>query len=48
MILTVTLNPAIDRSYGIDHFKAGDRYRIFDVTESIGGKGINVGRYYIS
>jgi len=44
MILTVTLNPAIDRSYGIDHFKSGDRYRIFDVTESIGGKGINVGK----
>lgn len=44
MILTVTLNPAIDRAYRIDGFHAGGRFRIFDVTETIGGKGINVAK----
>jgi len=44
MILTITLNPAIDRSYRIDSFVAGGRYRILDATETIGGKGINVAK----
>lgn len=44
MILTVTLNPAVDRSYRIDGFIAGERFRIFDTTETIGGKGINVAK----
>lgn len=44
MILTVTLNPAVDRSYRIDGFHSGGRFRIYDVTETIGGKGINVAK----
>lgn len=44
MITTVTLNPAIDRSYIINNFKPNNNYRIDDVTVTVGGKGINVAR----
>ncbi|WP_432663914.1 1-phosphofructokinase [Wukongibacter baidiensis] len=44
MITTVTLNPAIDRSYIINNFKADNKYRVDDVTVTVGGKGINVAK----
>jgi tagatose 6-phosphate kinase len=44
MITTVTLNPAIDRSYIINNFQADNKYRVNDVTVTVGGKGINVAK----
>lgn len=44
MITTVTLNPAIDRSYIIKDFKPNKKYTIDDVKVSAGGKGLNVAR----
>ncbi len=47
-ILTVTLNPALDRLIEIDNFKVGTMHRIFDEDKtkvSPGGKGINVSLY---
>ncbi len=47
-ILTVTLNPALDRLIEIDDFNIGTIHRIFDSTKtkvSPGGKGINVSLY---
>lgn len=44
MITTVTLNPAIDRSYIINNFMPNNSYRIDDVTITVGGKGINVAK----
>ncbi|SKC43277.1 1-phosphofructokinase family hexose kinase [Maledivibacter halophilus] len=44
MITTVTLNPAVDRSYIINDFKPDNKYRVNDVTVTVGGKGINVAK----
>ncbi|MBZ4686606.1 MAG: 1-phosphofructokinase [Clostridia bacterium] len=44
MIITVTLNPAIDKIIKIDSFKLGGLNRVRDVVNSVGGKGINVAR----
>ena len=47
-VLTVTLNPALDRVIEIDDFQVGNIHRIFDPTKvhiSPGGKGINVSIY---
>ncbi len=47
-ILTVTLNPALDRLIEVDNFKVGTMHRIFDEDKtkvSPGGKGINVSLY---
>ncbi len=44
MILTVTLNPTIDRVYVVEDFKIGNVHRVKDVSRSAGGKGINVAR----
>ncbi|MCG8539049.1 MAG: 1-phosphofructokinase family hexose kinase [Clostridia bacterium] len=44
MITTVTLNPAIDRSYIINNFQPDSKYRVDDVTVTVGGKGINVAK----
>lgn len=41
-IITVTLNPAIDKSITIDGLKLGKVNRISDIRYDIGGKGINV------
>jgi 1-phosphofructokinase len=43
-VITVTLNPAIDRTLWIDHLVAGATHRTTDTRTSIGGKGINVAR----
>lgn len=42
MIVTVTLNPAIDVTYGVDDFTLGEVHRVRQVTRRPGGKGVNV------
>lgn len=42
MILTVTLNAAIDKRYVVDDFKVGEVNRVRECTYVPGGKGLNV------
>lgn len=44
MILTITMNAAIDVSYKFDDFKINEVNRVFDVIKTPGGKGLNVTR----
>jgi len=44
MILTVTLNPTVDKSYYIDKLIPGEVIRVNRKTETAGGKGINVAK----
>jgi 1-phosphofructokinase len=44
MIITMTLNPAIDKTLKISEFSVGAVNRIESVRTDIGGKGINVAR----
>lgn len=44
MILTVTLNAAIDKRYVVDEFTPGGVNRVKECTYSAGGKGLNVAR----
>ena len=44
MIVTVTLNAALDRSLTVPTFKLGQRHRASEVLTLAGGKGINVAR----
>ncbi len=44
MILTVTLNPAMDKTYRIEHFEAGEVNRMREAVSIAGGKGINVAK----
>lgn len=44
MILTVTLNAAIDKRYVVEDFKSGAVFRIKECSYSAGGKGLNVAR----
>lgn len=44
MILTITLNPALDKVYSIDDFNNNNVYRTKKMTETAGGKGLNVAR----
>ena len=44
MIVTVTLNAALDRSVTVPIFHVGHRHRASDVVTLAGGKGINVAR----
>src|SRR5690554_6142701 len=44
VILTVTLNPAIDKVYEVDSFQVGDVFRPNDMWAMAGGKGLNVSR----
>ncbi|HKE50716.1 MAG TPA: 1-phosphofructokinase family hexose kinase [Actinomycetes bacterium] len=44
MILTVTLNPALDTTYAVDTVIAGSTHRVRSVEVRAGGKGLNVTR----
>ncbi|MET7566951.1 1-phosphofructokinase family hexose kinase [Streptomyces sp. NPDC005492] len=44
MILTVTLNPALDITYRIRELRPHGTHRVSEVTERPGGKGLNVAR----
>src|ERR671919_2385048 len=44
MIITVTLNAAIDKSLTAPNFRLGRRHRTVEQTTMPGGKGVNVAR----
>ena len=44
MILTVTLNAAIDKRYVVDDFKIGEVNRVRQCSYVPGGKGLNVSK----
>ncbi len=44
MILTVTMNPAIDKIYFVDNYRLGEVHRPSETIVSPGGKGLNVAR----
>ena len=44
MILTFTINPAVDRTVLVDHLVFEDRGYILAQTQSVGGRGINASR----
>jgi 1-phosphofructokinase/tagatose 6-phosphate kinase len=44
MIVTVTLNAAIDRTLTVPNFRLGHRHRAVEQTTMAGGKGVNVAR----
>jgi 1-phosphofructokinase/tagatose 6-phosphate kinase len=44
MIITVTLNAAIDKSLSVPNFRMGRRHRTVEQTTMAGGKGVNVAR----
>lgn len=44
MILTVTLNAAIDKRYVVENFQPGSVNRVKECAYSAGGKGLNVSR----
>jgi 1-phosphofructokinase family hexose kinase len=44
MILTVTLNTAIDKTLAVPNFRLGRRHRTVEQTSMPGGKGVNVAR----
>lgn len=44
MVITVTLNPAMDKTLTIDNFNLGTVNRVSNLRYDIGGKGINVSK----
>ncbi|MCI8275945.1 MAG: 1-phosphofructokinase [Lachnospiraceae bacterium] len=44
MIITVTMNPAIDKTLDVKNFTAGAVHRVTNVIQDAGGKGINVSK----
>jgi len=44
MILTISLNPAIDKIYFVKTLEKGEVHRPIDMVASAGGKGLNVSR----
>ena len=44
MIVTVTLNAAMDRTLAVPNVRLGRRHRAVEKTAMVGGKGVNVAR----
>ncbi len=44
MILTVTLNIALDRTVAVPRIALGNRHRVVDARRAAGGKGVNIAR----
>jgi 1-phosphofructokinase family hexose kinase len=44
MIITVTLNAAVDKTLAVPNFRLGRRHRAVEQTAMAGGKGVNVAR----
>src|ERR1700719_4213799 len=44
MIITVTLNAAIDKSLAVTNFRLGRRHRTVEQRTTAGGKGVNIAR----
>lgn len=44
MVITVTINPAMDKTLTINNFTLGDVNRVSNLRYDIGGKGINVSK----
>jgi len=44
MIITVTLNAAMDKTLAVPNFQLGRRHRAIEQTSMAGGKGVNVAR----
>ncbi len=44
MIITVTLNAAMDKSLSVPSFQLGHRHRTVEQQATPGGKGVNVAR----
>src|ERR1700679_1181035 len=44
MIITVTLNAAIDKSLSVPNFRLGRRHRTVEQSTTAGGKGVNIAR----
>lgn len=44
MVITVTLNPALDKTLTINNFTLGEVNRVSSIRYDIGGKGINVSK----
>lgn len=44
MILSLSLNTALDRVYEIPDFRVGERFRVTNVREMAGGKALNLAR----
>ena len=44
MILTITLNPSVDRRYNVSKFEIGKVFRSEETQSTPGGKGINVSK----
>jgi 1-phosphofructokinase family hexose kinase len=44
VIITVTLNAAIDKTMAVPNFQPGRRHRTIDQTTTPGGKGVNIAR----
>ena len=47
VIVTVTPNPAVDVTYGLDALRPGQVHRVRTVTTRAGGKGVNVARVLV-
>lgn len=44
MVVTLTANPAIDKTASVEQLRPGELNRLFDVTVDYAGKGVNVSR----
>ncbi len=44
MIITVTLNPAMDKTITVEKLQVGELNKVLSVREDVGGKGINVSK----